>query len=66
MNTQMTICPLCKQANGCTATSDPTNCWCMNETFDKKTFEQLPEEAKNVQCICINCLKHGIVSNENL
>lgn len=48
----MSICPICKQANHCQATSK-LPCWCYHETFPQELLNKYPKAA----CICVDCLK---------
>jgi len=54
-------CPLCGGLNQCLSgiplSCREGPCWCRAETFPAALLAQLPEDERNVRCICQNCLK---------
>lgn len=53
-----TRCPLCGERNLCVLASgaEPgTPCWCGTVSIPAATLALVPEQAKNVACICRAC-----------
>jgi len=51
------ICPLCGQANECASAQGQSAqaCWCVNVTFSAALLARVPENLRNVACICQAC-----------
>ena len=59
MNPQPAVCPLCGLANECQMAgtcSYKGPCWCESEEFSPALLARLPEEARNVACVCRRCV----------
>jgi len=49
-------CPLCGGPNDCAMVkNDPGTCWCFSTPIPDAVLAQLPEEARNVACVCRAC-----------
>lgn len=63
--TDPTLCPVCGFNNRCTL-ADPRTvdqaCWCFSETIDPKLLEALPDEIRNLACLCPRCA--GLANTE--
>jgi len=57
-----TTCPLCGQPNACASVQGENSaqpCWCVNTTFSAELLARVPENLRNVACICQACVsKH--------
>ena len=54
------LCPACGARNDCTqANPDTANqpCWCYGVTIDPAIIRALPEEQRNLTCLCPRCAK---------
>lgn len=58
-----TRCPLCGTANQCamevereTGTKQPP-CWCTTMRFDAELLMRIPQEQRNLACICAACAR---------
>lgn len=55
---QKQTCPLCGGPNGCVPsacgrTGEP--CWCTTVTFNPTSLALVPEELRNLVCLCRRC-----------
>lgn len=53
-------CPLCGASNHCImAVGNPsaTDCWCMTVRIPPELMARLPEELRDVSCLCADCLR---------
>lgn len=52
------ICPICGKENNCAIANgkNPEECWCMNVSFPKEVFENIPDDKKDKSCVCLDCL----------
>lgn len=55
---QKQTCPLCGGPNGCVPsvcgrTDEP--CWCTTVTFNPASLALVPEELRNLVCLCRRC-----------
>jgi len=61
LNNEKNHCPLCGGLNQCQSemakTCQEGTCWCRAETFPSTLLTHLPEEERNMRCICLSCLK---------
>jgi len=59
-------CPLCGQSNACASAQGGNSdqpCWCLNATFSAELLAQVPENLRNVACICQACVaKHNALN----
>ena len=46
-------CPICGEDNGCRNSKD---CWCHNIKIPKELLDTLPDDKKEVACICKSCI----------
>jgi len=48
------ICPICHKENHCHMVSgeDPSTCWCTTVSFPDGLLLLVPEEARNLACVC--------------
>jgi hypothetical protein len=49
------LCPLCGERNRCGLSQGQTECWCFGVTIQEETLERVPNEAKNLACLCPRC-----------
>jgi hypothetical protein len=51
-------CPLCGRENECQSASSSYKgkCWCAREDFSPDLLARIPEEARNVVCVCRRCV----------
>jgi hypothetical protein len=62
------ICPICHNENHCHMVEgkDPATCWCTTVHFPEGLLYLVPENRRNKECICKECLekyiKHGAES----
>ena len=62
MNPQPATCPLCGSANECQAVTTCSYkgfCWCAHEEISPSLLARIPQEARNVACICRRCIVAG-------
>lgn len=57
------VCPLCKQPNGCMAKSK-LPCWCNTIEVPVALRELIPNELKMKACICRKCIE-AFNTNQN-
>ena len=53
------ICPLCDRENECqfaTTSAYKGKCWCASENFSPDLLTRIPDEARNVVCVCRRCV----------
>ncbi len=52
------ICPICHKENHCHMVSgeDPSTCWCTTVSFPDGLLLLVPEEARNLACVCEACV----------
>jgi hypothetical protein len=59
------ICPLCGQPNACASVQGGNAdqpCWCVNTTFSAELLARVPDNLRDVACICQACVaKHNAV-----
>ncbi|MBE7683538.1 MULTISPECIES: cysteine-rich CWC family protein [Paenibacillus] len=57
--TNVLLCPLCGEANGCSyAAGRPhSECWCNHAEFPEGVFDRIPAEQRRKSCICQRCLE---------
>jgi len=48
-------CPLCGDANACAIAEGKTTCWCFERTIGQEVLMRIPEDARNVACVCARC-----------
>lgn len=53
-------CPICGKLNSCAVTlgENPATCWCMNTPIPKGLLNQIPNEYRNISCVCKSCVKN--------
>ena len=51
-----TICPLCREENGCMAHSD-SRCWCVDLTVPQALLDLVPEAQQGQACVCRSCIE---------
>lgn len=53
------LCPICHKENHCHMVSgeDPMTCWCTKVSFPEGLLLLVPEEARNLGCVCEDCLQ---------
>ncbi len=59
-------CPLCGNENHCAMApgADPeAPCWCSVERFPQELLDRVPEEMRNMACICAACLREHVAGN---
>src|SRR5688572_12193244 len=52
-------CPVCGAQNDCGMAAGRTSCWCTSKTFPADSLARVPEEARNVTCLCRGCALPG-------
>ncbi|WP_052571915.1 cysteine-rich CWC family protein [Geothrix fermentans] len=55
---QRQTCPLCGGPNGCVPSACgnlEAPCWCTTVTFNPVSLARVPEELRNVVCLCRRC-----------
>jgi len=55
MMIEESICPFCQNENACMAKTSQS-CWCNNVDIPEQLLKLVPEQYKNKQCICNNCI----------
>jgi Cysteine-rich CWC len=50
-------CPLCGNANECGMLKAAEKCWCFTAIIPEDVLARVPEEARNVACVCAICAK---------
>ena len=56
-------CPLCHEPNACAmevakATDQPVQrCWCVDAVFTPDLMERIPNNAKGMSCVCLQCVQ---------
>ena len=55
MNQDPTRCPVCGQHNHCGLMQGKSHCWCFDQPIPEKALAQVPEEARDVACLCRPC-----------
>lgn len=48
-------CPLCGGANECGIAEGKSTCWCFSATIAPEVLARVPEDQRNVNCICRTC-----------
>ncbi len=58
VNMNAGICPICHKENHCHMVSgeDPSTCWCTTVSFPDGLLLLVPEEARNLSCVCEACV----------
>lgn len=51
-----TLCPLCREENGCMAHSE-TRCWCNDVTVPQALLDLVPGAQQRQACICRLCIE---------
>ncbi len=51
-----TLCPLCKQSNGCMMHTGE-HCWCLDVTVPQGLIDLVPQELQRRACICRTCIE---------
>lgn len=53
-------CPICGKNNGCAfmTGADPKSCWCMTTKVPKDLLSNIPDEHRNISCICRSCVQN--------
>ncbi len=51
-----TLCPFCRQPNGCMLHTDE-RCWCMEVTVPQGLIELVPPALQRQACICRVCIE---------
>lgn len=53
-------CPICGNMNQCAITlgEEPSTCWCMTTPVPKGLLHHIPNEYRNISCVCKNCVKN--------
>ena len=60
------ICPLCGQPNACAPVQGGNSdrpCWCVDTTFSAELLARVPENLRQVACICQTCVAKQNVDN---
>ena len=50
-------CPLCGNENECGMLEGQGKCWCFTAIIAEAVIGQVPEEARDLACICEKCAK---------
>lgn len=55
-----TRCPLCNKVNACLPAMGncSDNCWCMTANIPRELLKQIPEEKRNLACVCKACIEN--------
>jgi len=48
-------CPLCGNANQCGMVTGEEKCWCFNAVISEDVLARVPEQARDLVCICEKC-----------
>ncbi len=48
-------CPLCGDANECGMAEGARTCWCFTEGIAREVLERVPDEARDLACVCRAC-----------
>lgn len=62
------LCPICQQPNLCQRdpqSACPLQCWCQSARFTPEMRLRLPEEVRDVACLCAACLAKLAESVQN-
>ncbi|WP_240842088.1 cysteine-rich CWC family protein [Acidaminobacter sp. JC074] len=53
-------CPICGKTNQCAITlgEEPSTCWCMTTKVPKDLVSNIPDEFRNISCVCRECVKN--------
>jgi hypothetical protein len=51
------LCPLCGSANECGMAGATEKCWCFNAIIPEDVLGRVPEQARDLACICERCAK---------
>jgi hypothetical protein len=52
-------CAICGEPNECGMARGDSDCWCFNTTIPSSVLELVPEQARNVVCVCASCAAKG-------
>jgi hypothetical protein len=50
-------CPLCGNANQCGMATGQEKCWCFTAIISGEVLARVPEQARDLACICEKCAK---------
>jgi len=50
-----TSCPICGGPNDCGTARGQSVCWCFSASIPPDVLAQVPEDQRNVVCVCRNC-----------
>jgi hypothetical protein len=50
-------CPLCGNANECAMAGPAEKCWCFTAIISEAVLARVPDEARDLVCICARCAK---------
>ncbi len=55
-------CPICGKTNQCAITlgEEPSTCWCMTTKIPKDLLNNIPDEYRNISCVCKECVKNYV------
>jgi hypothetical protein len=48
-------CPICGNLNRCGVAAGKGSCWCFSNPIPESVLEEVPEEARELACICESC-----------
>jgi Cysteine-rich CWC len=48
-------CPLCGEPNGCGVAQGKPDCWCVSTPIPPDVLARVPEDRRNVACVCRTC-----------
>ncbi len=50
-------CPLCGGPNDCGVALGKDNCWCFSTPVPPEVLARVPEDQRNVACVCQKCVE---------
>jgi hypothetical protein len=48
-------CPSCGEPNVCGLSQGKSECWCFSVKIERETLARIPNEKKNLACLCARC-----------
>jgi hypothetical protein len=53
-------CPLCGGTNNCGVAQGQSACWCFSTSIPPEVLAQVPEDERNVACVCQRCAESAV------
>ena len=58
-------CPLCGDENECGMAMGAEKCWCFSAVISEDVLGRVPEQARDLVCICEKCAKQQAASRQD-